>query len=163
MLNPVMKVGCLSLGSLDPNLFQTENDFASFTSGVDDREKLAANLLSLLKGALTADKWEVVQHQPELFARGGLIYDQVMSNLGPLADGKHVKIDSLPRKVRIGTMPVMVVTILVVMVDDADDGDDDGGDDTGGHDYDTHDLYRYWYIGHLKSHYIFSFLDICLQ
>ena len=49
---------------------------------------------------------------------------------------------------------------------DADDGDDDGGDDTGGdggHDYDTHDLYRYWYIGHLKSHYIFSFLDICLQ
>ena len=63
-------------------------------------------MLSLLKGALSADKWEAVHDRPELFARGGMIYEQIVDNAGPLSDGRHVTIASLPGKVSIVIMVV---------------------------------------------------------
>ena len=57
-------------------------------------------MLSLLQGALNVDQWETVQHQPELFARGGRIYEQIEAKIGTLKDDMHCNIKGLPGKVR---------------------------------------------------------------
>ena len=64
------------------------------------REKLASDLLSLLQGAMNIDQWETVQHKPEMFARGGMIYEQIEAKVGTLRDDMHCHITGLPGKVR---------------------------------------------------------------
>ncbi|CAB4042378.1 deubiquitinating VCIP135, partial, partial [Paramuricea clavata] len=77
-----------------------EEDGASSSEDLEgvDRENLASDLLSILQGALKVDQWESVKHKPELFDRGGMIYDQIVSKLGPLRDDMHCNVTGLPGK-----------------------------------------------------------------
>ena len=50
-------------------------------------------------GALTADHWETAQHCPEMFAPGGLYFDFVVRELGPLNDNQHCTLAFFPKKV----------------------------------------------------------------
>lgn len=63
------------------------------------RKEFASSLLNLLQRKLEFDKWEQVNTKPELFTRGGQIYDQVVKKLGPLKDDMHLTIPGIPGKV----------------------------------------------------------------
>ena len=111
-----------------------------------DREKLRSDLLSLLEGALKVDQWEIVQHQPELFARGGMIYERVMDKFGPLQDDMHCNIAGLPGKVRIAMIAIIdgganggCDDCSGDNCDEDDDAGDDGDDEDGDEDDDGGD------------------------
>ena len=45
------------------------------------------------------DLWSVAQHQPQLFAKGGDYYKQVMERYGSqLSDNAHIQFQELPNK-----------------------------------------------------------------